>query len=144
MVRYLAHPRPLNVTRNTHFLLFFLSFTFHITSFCGYDKCFLLIFVAFLFVWGACVCMWATALMWRSEYQPDRTVLSFYSVGPGDRNQVIKFSGRSLYQLSHLTSSHYQILNILLLDNSSPKGPKKIPLTFTSTLLCFKLVDRLI
>lgn len=78
--------------------------------------------------------------------QSDRITLSLYSVGPGDQNQVIKFSGGCPYLLSHLINSHFQILNIIFsLITHISKGHKQVPLTLASALICFKLVvDRLI
>lgn len=45
-----------------------------------------------------------TQHVYGGQGQPQELVLSFYSVGFGDQPQVIRFNGKSLYALSHLTS----------------------------------------
>lgn len=46
----------------------------------------------------------ATACVWRSENNLQKSVLSFSHVGRGDQTQVIRFSCKYLYPLSHVTS----------------------------------------
>lgn len=98
----------------------------------------------YIFICVHVVCSWATAFVWRSEDNLIELVPLFYSVGPGEQNQDIKLSGRCLYLLNHRANSHLQIWNIFPLVTQVSKGHRKIPLAFTSGLMCFKLVDRLV
>lgn len=65
-------------------------------------------------------------------------------MGPGEQNQDIELSGRRLYLLNHLAEYRFQTLNIFPLVAQVSKCHRRIPLAFTSGLMCYKLVDRLV
>lgn len=46
----------------------------------------------------------ATAQLVKSEESSQDSVLSFHHVGLGDQTQVVRFGGKCLYPLEHLTT----------------------------------------